>query len=187
MVGGLVEQQQVGLLEQQLGQGDAHLPAAGELFGEAGPVLLGEAETAEHGAHLGFDGVAIAGAEFGVEMVEAVGDVAVFLAGWIEFGHAVGELFELLLDGLHLGEDAHALGKDGAAGEREAVLRQVAGGDAAGGGVSAVIERVEVAEDFEEGGFAGAVGAHQSDAVFVSDEPVDAIEEELGAEAFAGC
>jgi hypothetical protein len=33
VVGGLVEQQQVGLFEQQLGERDAHLPAAGKLLG----------------------------------------------------------------------------------------------------------------------------------------------------------
>ena len=42
VVGGLVEQQQVRLFEQQLGQRDAHLPAAGELFGAALPVALAE-------------------------------------------------------------------------------------------------------------------------------------------------
>ena len=32
MVGRLVKQKQVGLVQQQLGQRDAHLPAAGKLF-----------------------------------------------------------------------------------------------------------------------------------------------------------
>ena len=47
MVGGLVEQQQVGLFEQQFGQRDAHLPAAGELFGAAFPIALRETQAAE--------------------------------------------------------------------------------------------------------------------------------------------
>ena len=32
VVGGLIEQQQARLLQQQLGQSDAHLPAAGKLL-----------------------------------------------------------------------------------------------------------------------------------------------------------
>ena len=40
MVRGLVEQQEVGFLQQQLGQGEAHLPAAGEFFGQARPVFF---------------------------------------------------------------------------------------------------------------------------------------------------
>ena len=55
MVGGLVEQQQVGLLQQQLGQREAHLPAAGKLLGLAVPVVLAEAQAVEHRADLRFD------------------------------------------------------------------------------------------------------------------------------------
>ena len=61
MVGGLVEQQQIRLGEQQLGQRDAHLPAAAELVGLARPVFLAEAEAGEHGAHLGVERVAVEG------------------------------------------------------------------------------------------------------------------------------
>ena len=44
MVGGLVEQKQIGLLQQQLGQRDAHLPAAGEFFGLAVPVFFAKTQ-----------------------------------------------------------------------------------------------------------------------------------------------
>ena len=85
MVGGLVEQQQVGLFEQQLGQRDAHLPAAGELLGAALPIALAEAEAGEHGADLRFDGVAVARAELAFRAMEAVGHLRVLGAGGIEF------------------------------------------------------------------------------------------------------
>src|ERR1019366_2896004 len=55
VVGGLVEEQQVGSLQEKFGQRDAHLPAAGELFGAALPIALREAEAAQYGAYLGFD------------------------------------------------------------------------------------------------------------------------------------
>ena len=40
VVGGLVEEQEAGFLQEKFGQRDAHLPAAGELFGRCGPSLL---------------------------------------------------------------------------------------------------------------------------------------------------
>jgi hypothetical protein len=74
MVGGLVEQQQRRLLQQQFGERDAHLPAAGELFGLALPVFFGEAEAAEDGADLRVERVDVVD-------VELVGDVGVALGG----------------------------------------------------------------------------------------------------------
>ena len=44
MVGGLIEQQQVRLLQQQFGEREAHLPATGELIRKALPVLFAEAQ-----------------------------------------------------------------------------------------------------------------------------------------------
>ena len=43
VVGRLVEQQHVGLLQEKLRERDAHLPAAGKFFGAAGPVFFVEA------------------------------------------------------------------------------------------------------------------------------------------------
>ncbi|HEV2615536.1 MAG TPA: hypothetical protein VGU63_02875, partial [Candidatus Acidoferrales bacterium] len=60
MVRGLVEQQQVGFLQQQLGQRNAHLPAAGELFRPPLPVFFAEAHAIQHRAHFGFNGVSVA-------------------------------------------------------------------------------------------------------------------------------
>ncbi len=91
MIGGLVEKEDVGLGEEQLGEGDAHLPAAGELLGAALPIALGEAEAGKDGAGLGFDAVAVAGAELAFGALETVGYLGVLGAGGIEFGHAMGE------------------------------------------------------------------------------------------------
>ena len=77
MVRGLVEQQQVGLRQQQLGQRDAHLPAAGEFFGVARPVFLAEAEAVEHGADLRVERVAIVHAEVAEDALVAVGHLRV--------------------------------------------------------------------------------------------------------------
>ena len=48
MVGRLVQQQQIGLFQQQLGERDAHLPAAGKLLGALLPLALRKPEPGEH-------------------------------------------------------------------------------------------------------------------------------------------
>ena len=116
MVGGLVEQQQVRLLQKQLGQREAHLPAAGEFVGQARPVFLGEPQTHQHSADFRFDGIAVAGAELVLDPVVAVSDGGIFRAGMVEFRHAVGQRFEFRLHGAQVVEHRHALGKHAAAG-----------------------------------------------------------------------
>ena len=83
-------------------------------------------------------------------------------------------------------EDGEALGEDGFAAEGEAVLREVAEGHAFGAGELAVVEGLDAGEDFEEGGFAGAVAADEAGALIRRDEPVGVFKEEFLAEAFAG-
>ncbi len=95
MVGGLVEQQQVGLGQQQLGQRDAHLPAAAELIGLARPVLLAEAEAGEHGAHLRIERVAVEGVKALLQHGVALGGGFVFGAGVVEFGKLPGQPLDL--------------------------------------------------------------------------------------------
>src|SRR5438105_2765708 len=57
MVGGLVEQDQIGLPDQQLGEGDAHLPAAREGERALGVVVLAEAQTVQDRVRVGLDRV----------------------------------------------------------------------------------------------------------------------------------
>ena len=83
----------------------------------------------------------------------------------VEFGHAVRQRFEFLFHGAQIVEHRHALGEDGAAGEREAILRQISGGRAFGDDEGAVVERVHAGENLHQRGLAGAVGADQADAV----------------------
>ena len=79
MVGGLVEEEQVGVAEQQLGEGDAHLPAAREVSGRLFEVLDGKAQAAEDLARTGVELVA-------AQALEAVLGVAVVLEQAVELG-----------------------------------------------------------------------------------------------------
>ena len=186
VVGGLVEQQQAGFLQQQLGERDAHLPAAGELFGLALPVFLGEAEAAEDGADLRVERVDVVDVELVGDVGVAVGGGGVLLGFRVGGGEGVGELFGFALEGVEVVEDGEALGEDGFAAQGEAVLREVAEGHAFDAGELAVVEGFDAAEDFEQRGFAGAVAADEAGALVRRDQPVDVFKEEFLAEAFAG-
>ncbi len=118
--------------------------------------------------------------------MEAVGNLSVLGAGGVELGELVREGFLLLLESQQVGEDGHAFGEDGAAGEGEPFLRQVADAGALHDGDAAGVERVHAGQDFEECGFAGAVGAHDAGALVGGDQPVQILEECFGAEAFGG-
>ena len=176
VIGGLVEQQQVGFFEQQLGQRDAHLPAAGELFGTLGPFALRKSQAGEHHADLRFDGEAVARAELAFGVMEAVGHLRVLGALGVEFGHLVRQRFLLLLEGQQIGEDGHAFGEDGAAGKRETFLREVADAGAFHGDHGAGVQAVHAGQDLQQRGFAGAVGAHDAGALVGRDQPVEVFE-----------
>ena len=187
MIGGLVQQQQAWLLQQQLGQGDAHLPAAGELLGGAFPVLLGESEAAQHGADLRIQRVDVVDVEVVGDVGVAVGGGAVLARAGVGGRERVGDLFGLALQRVEMVEDGEALGKDGLAAEGEAVLRQIADGHALDTGQRAVVQVLQAGEDLEQRGFAGAVAADQAGALVRRDQPVGVFKEEFGAESLAGC
>ena len=186
MVGGLVEQQQAGLLQQQLGQRDAHLPAAGELFGLALPIFFGEAEATQHGTDLRVQGVDVVHMQVVRDVGVAVGGGAILAGVGVGGGEGVGDLFGLALQRVQVIEDRETLRKDRLAADGEAVLRQVADGHALDARQLAVVQCLQAGEDFQKGGFAGAVAADQAGALVRRDEPVGVFKEEFGAEPFAG-
>ena len=72
MVGRLVEQQQIGLAEQELGQREPHLPAARQVIGELVEVGELEAEAAQHGRDLQLEVIAVGDAEALLQLAVAV-------------------------------------------------------------------------------------------------------------------
>ena len=187
MSSGFVEQQQVGFLQEELGEGEAHLPSAGEFVGQARPVFFGKAQAHEYASDFGLDGVAVASAELVLEAMVAVGDRGVLGAGVVEFRHAMGQGLQFHFHGAEVIEDGHAFGEDTATGEREAVLREISGRSAFGDDERAVVEGIHTGENLHEGGFAGAIASDQADAVVGRDQPVCVFEKKLVAETFSGC
>src|SRR5712672_3033877 len=131
MVRWLVEEKEVGFLQQQLGQRDAHLPAAGEFFRPPRPIFFPEAQAIEHRADFSLNGVTVAGLHLSLYAMEALGNLLVLRTCVVNFGHATREIFLLALHLVYMLKNRKALGKDRAAGKRKAVLRQVAALDAA--------------------------------------------------------
>ncbi len=185
VIGRLVEQQQIRLFEQQLGQRDAHLPAAGKFLGSAMPLRVRKAEAGQNRANLRFDGVTVARAEFAVELMKAIGHLRVFGAGRIQLRHLLGEVLHFAFHVVERREHRHAFGEDAAPGQRKPVLRKVSRADAAGHAERPVVERLDPRQHLQQRRLAGAVGAHQTRTVLGRDQPIQIFEQQLRAEALA--
>ena len=160
VVGRLVEQEQVGRLQQEGGEAEPGLLAAGE--GREEPVL-GDVADAQAGEH-GVDpvGTVVAG-----QVLEFLGQRAVLgeqrgqIGAWQ--GHGGFDGVQAVLDGeqVFLGLGQHLLyGEVGGAGEH---LRQVANAHASRQ-LDATFVRLELPDcDPEERGLADSVGAHDPD------------------------
>ena len=186
VIRGFVEQQQVGLFQQQLGQGNAHLPATGEFFRAPMPIGGGKSQTAQHHSHLRLERIPVAMLKLGIDGVETVGDLLILGPGRIKFTHLLHQGFHLLLHGEQIAEHRHALRHHRAPGKGQAILREIAGGGPLGESDLAVIERFEARQHPEQRGLARAVCAHQTHAIARRDQPVEILKQQLGAEAFSG-
>src|SRR5579859_1738181 len=186
VVRGLVQQQEVGFLQQQLGQCNTHLPAAGKSLRPSLPVFFAKAQAVQHRTYLGFNGVPVARLDFRLDAVEALSNLRVFSAGVIDFSHAMRKLFLFTLHLVDMLENGKTFGEDAASGERESVLREVAALYAALLRDGAVIQRLKAAQNLQKSGLAGAVRAYQADTIVRCDQPVELLEEDLGTETLAG-
>ena len=185
VVGGLVEEDDLGFLEEDFGEADAHLPAVAEGGHREVELLAQEAHTREHLLGLGLHRVAAEMLVAVVKVGELLGELRVGVGFVVRaFCELVGDALHLAFHILDFGEGGDGLvphGERGVAGE---FLRQVAhavpGGDdhRAGGGLQVAVD------DFEQRGFARAVVAHQTDAVFVARHERDVLEEEVSREIY---
>ena len=172
MVGRFVEEQQVGALQQQPGQGDAHLPAAGEGLAGFLPVALGKTETAQHLGDFGLDLVAAPLAKGFLDV-----GIAVEVGLGVAFGDRRLELAQFLLHGQQFRQGAAHLGEKGLPAMFETVLGEIAEGGTPGHLHLAGIGRYLPGQHLEQGGLAGAVFSAQADLVAGAQVPVDAGEE----------
>src|SRR5260370_31279584 len=120
------------------------------------------------------------------QAVVAVGSVGIFWTLMVELGDAMSQRFQLPLHRMQFLENSHAFGENGAARERETILRQVPSRRSLGDNERAIIERIQPGENLHQRGFAGAVRAHQADAVARRDQPVGIFKKKFVAETFSG-
>ncbi|MDT4830455.1 hypothetical protein FQZ97_639200 [compost metagenome] len=150
VVGGLVEQQQLGRTHQCLGQVQAHPPSAGEVANAAVHLLRAEAEASQQLACAGVGRVAIGAVQFDVQAGDGGAVVARFGGGQVALypaqvqiavEHVVhGQALQVVHFLAHVG-DAPVRGQQAVAGVRPQFATQQG----------------------EQAGFAGAIGADEAD------------------------
>ena len=178
----LVEQDQVVGFEEEPRQGDAHLPALGEVPDRSIAVPPGEPEPRKHLADPGVEFVAAAPAPLFFQFAVSVQEPGL--------ARRLRQPFRQSLLGSPLrqqvGEGALHFVGDGALAEPQPLLRQVA--DAAGPRPDdfALVGAGQAGQDLQQGGLAGAVGADQSDPLAGADAPVDPVEQHLLAVGLRG-
>ena len=169
VVGGLVEEEDVGVGDEQAAHGDAALLAAGEV---AGLGVRGGAAEGLHGQlHLMVEAPEVVGVD---DLLEA--GHLLLGAGLVE---AAAKVLVALEHGLGLGHALHDAFLDGLPGVERGLLGQVADLGALGHLAGAHVVFVEAGEDLEEGGFAGAVGADDADVRAVEEGEVHVVEDDL--------
>ena len=186
VVGGLVKQQHVGALQQQLGQLDTHAPAAGKFARGAVKVGRTEAQTLERAlqrrliVHAAHHLEALALVAEGFHQLQVVGALVVGAAGELaaEGLHALllaadvrKGLFGLLAYGVAVAQYHH--------------LRQVADGAVLLDAHRARRGHLLAGKYLQQGRFAGPVLADQSDAVFGVDDERHVLKKRTCAEFHA--
>ena len=158
VVRGLVEQQQVGSLEQQLAQGHAAALAAREHVDRH--VGIGQLQGVHGLAELGIDIPAVGGVDLVLELAH-LGHEGVHVA--IRVAHLLADLIEAIDLGDHVAKcHAHVL-DDGLVVVERRLLLQDAHGVAGGEPGITVGDLLDAGHDLEQGRLAHAVGTHDAD------------------------
>ena len=179
VIGGLVEQKQVGFANKQLGERDAHLPAAREIAGMAGHVVFLEAQAEQHAAHLRFK--AISAERFvALARTAARGKLlgsGIFVQACLELMEALFGLKDFLLARNDLVENGAVFHLDG-------FLLQIAHDGALGEHHIARVGIFVPGNDLQHGGFTRAIRADQRQSIVGLKAKARVGEQRSAAEAF---
>ncbi len=152
VVGRLVEQDEVGFLQQDFGQLDAHTPAPAKLAGEALKIIAFETKTQQYLFHLGIDIYLFERIKFLAEGAHPLDEAVVF------FRFIVGSAAQLLVDGMDLGFHGKHMGKGlgsfvehGATVGGEQVLGKIGNHSVVGSGHAPTCGSFDTGNDFEQG------------------------------------
>src|ERR1035437_10167002 len=162
VVGGFVHEQHVGAAEEDAGEGDAHLPAAGERADVAIDLVVLEAEPVQHLARLRLKLVA-AEMFVGLLHLAEARDDAVHAAGPIGIFHGAMEALQLVVQIADPAAAGDGLIEHGTARHLFHVLAEIADGELLGNRDIPLVGDFLADHHAEEGSLAGAVGSDQSD------------------------
>ncbi len=148
MIGRLVQQEQIRLLQEQLAKRGARLLAAAEVRGGRGLLLARESQPVQHLAYALLDGVAAGMLDLRLELAVALqhAGIGVGVGEPRGIAHARAERLKLVVPGLHVAKDGAHLVVQAALGMEIGDLRQVADGNAALEGDGAFIRRQDAGE-----------------------------------------
>ena len=177
MVRRLVEQEHLGVSDQQLRKRNAHLPAARKLARHAAHVVFFKAQAEQHAAHLRLDDVAAQPLEF---IARTARSRKITLAG--VFPERLFERAKALLGGEHLDLGGHNLVEDGLLVHLDRLLLEIAHARALCEQNAALISIFLAGDDVEHGRFAGTVRAHKCQAVVFLKFESDVVEQHAAAE-----
>ena len=180
VVGGLVEEERVGVHEQDARERDAHLPAAGQLPDVLVHAPFREAEAGEDLAGARLEAVAAQLLEASLHVAEAL-EERFHPIGLCRIGERVLELAQLRADLRDRPRALHGLGDDGPALHLPDVLAEVPDGDAAVHRDLALVRRLGPGDEPEEGRLAGAVRPDEAHVLAAVDDRRGADEEDLPA------
>ncbi len=178
MVGGLVEEQHVGVLQQEPGERDAHHPAAGEGADVLLHVRIGESEPAQDAARLRLHAIA-------AERLEPMLEPAVLVHQLGELGLVLGvgqlqlDVPHAALDAAHLARARHHLRHDAATLALGDLLPQVADGEVASARHRPGIGFLVAGDDLEQRRLAGTVRPDDRHAATGADLQADVAEQVL--------
>ena len=202
VVGGLVHEQQIGLLQQQPREGHAHAPAPGELGDGPVEVVVLEAHAAQDGLRPGLELVAVDALEGGLQgahlVQQRLGVGARPVAAPVDRPRAaprrrrrcvgladlMAQLDDAPLGRQDLGVRGQHLVDDRVIGDLLDLLGEKADAQVLAGADLAAVERHLPHDEAEQGGLAGAVGPDQPDAHARLDVQAGLVEQHLAAERF---
>jgi len=190
VVGGFVEEEDLGLGEEELGHGDAHLPAAGEFAAVTVEVFVFEAKSAEDGLDFWAHAGGVVTIEEELELTDFVEKVGEGGGAGVEVLELGGVAVDVFLDLFGFGESGFGFFVEGDAFDVDAFLGEVADAVVLWFADFAAVWLKGAADALHEGGLASAIMAGEGDALLVSDGEGEVFEDDAGskfnAEVFDG-
>ena len=160
----LVQEQQVGMAEKELGEGDAHLPSAREILRGLVEILYGETETAKDGSSATLELIA-------AQSLKSVLSVAIFIQERLEpiasasVGNLRFELRDASAERANLLRRRHDLLEGGVMAGEFSLLLEIADGSPLLKADSTFVRGLSSHDDLEKRRLAGAVRANEGPAL----------------------